>query len=429
MGSTTDPRGLRVLVAGGGIGGLTAAIALRQQGHEVEVFEKSRAHREVGAAVFLAPNCTAALSHLDLDPGNFGSTLYRSYKLCNAKGEIQAQGTVPEEERAKWVAPWWMTSRVELHNALKQKAASSDGPGLPVKIHTDLGVDSVDCETASLTLSDGTIVTGDLVVGADGVHSKTRRSVVGRDVPLVSSGQACYRWLMPKSLLTENPATNVIVDQPGLFVQVAGPDKHLVFYPLGSAAVTNSVMFVPREVVGEIKRGGTGHDQKANKELLLSHSASLPTPLLRMLEKVPPENIKLWDLLDMELLPSFINGKAVLIGDAAHPFLPYMGQGAAQAIEDGVALGAVFPPGTPASEIPRRLELWQRCRKDRAQKIVEITRASHHRKPAADLGDDSLAGIEVDEAMKYCIQHDTWKYVKEQTKAWVEEEAKSRVVS
>lgn len=68
--------------------------------------------------------------------------------------------------------------------------------------------------------------------------------------------------------------------------------------------------------------GGTGHDQKANKELLLSHSAIFPTPFLRMLEKVPSENIGLWDLLDMELLPSFIKGKAVLIGDAAHPFLP-----------------------------------------------------------------------------------------------------------
>lgn len=154
-----------------------------------------------------------------------------------------------------------MASRVELHHTLKQKAASPDGPGLPVKIHTDLGVDSVDCETASLTLSDGTIVTGDLVVGADGVHSKTRRSVVGRDVPLISSGQACYRWLVPNSLLTEDPATKVIVDQPRLFVQVAGPDKHLVFYPLGSAAVTNSVLFVPRDAVGEIKRGAPVDDK------------------------------------------------------------------------------------------------------------------------------------------------------------------------
>lgn len=148
-------------------------------------------------------------------------------------------------------------SRVDLHNALKQKAASTDGRGVPIKSHTDLGVDSVDCETASICLSDGTTVTGDLVVGADGVHSKTRLSVLGRDVSQFSSGQACYRWLIPTALLADDPATKTFVDMPGHFVQVAGPDKRIVMYPCAGGALTNCLAILPRGEVGRIKRSAS----------------------------------------------------------------------------------------------------------------------------------------------------------------------------
>lgn len=126
---------------------------------------------------------------------------------------------------------------------------------MPVKIRTGSGVDSVDCETGSISLSDGTIATGDLVVCADGIHSKTRRSVLGRDVPLFGSGTACYRWLVPTSLLAEDPATRTFVDMPGHFVQVAARDRRAVFYPVAGGAVTNCVAFFPRKEVGEIERG------------------------------------------------------------------------------------------------------------------------------------------------------------------------------
>lgn len=146
-------------------------------------------------------------------------------------------------------------SRIDLHNALKHKAASPDGPGVPVKIHTGSGVDSVDCEAGSILLSDGTTVTGDLVVCADGIHSRTRRSVHGRDVPLFSSGSACYRWLVPTALVAEDPDTKMFVDMPGHFVQLAARDRQIVIYPVSGGAVTNCVALFPRKEVGEIKRG------------------------------------------------------------------------------------------------------------------------------------------------------------------------------
>ncbi|KAJ0114666.1 salicylate hydroxylase [Diaporthe amygdali] len=253
MGSTVNA--LRVLVAGGGIGGLSAAIALRRQGHDVELFEKSRLHRELGAAVYVAPNCTAALAHLDLDPKDFRGTDYRGFKFLDTDCDVQQMWTYTDEQRAQWPANWWLVNRPDLHAALKQKAVSPDGPGVPVRIRTGTGVESVDCEAGTIELSDGTRVSGDLVVCADGVHSKTRASVAGHEVPMINTGHTCYRWLMPASLLADNPVTKTFLDLPGHFVQITGSDRRIVFYPCAGGEVINCVAFAPREEVGEIKKG------------------------------------------------------------------------------------------------------------------------------------------------------------------------------
>ncbi|KAK7721241.1 hypothetical protein SLS64_001537 [Diaporthe eres] len=391
MGSTANA--LRVLVAGGGIGGLAAAIALRLQGHDVEVFEKSRLHRgQVGAAVYVAPNCTAALSHLDIDEKDFKGTDYRG--------------------------GWWLVNRPDLHTALKEKAASSDGPGIPVRIHTGIGVESVDCEAATILLSDGTRVGGDLVVCADGVHSRTRASVAGHQVPMITAGHACYRWLTPASRLADDPVTKTFLDQPGHFVQITGSDRRIVLYPCSGGQLVNCVAFAPREEVGEIKKDVTGYDQRANKKQLIDHFKSWSEPVLRLLDTAPDDGVMLWDLLDMELLPNLIKGKALLIGDAAHPFLPHMGQGAAQAVEDACALGAIMPLGTTPEKVASRLVLWQQCRKDRAAKIVLHTR---HRSRKADGSQGPPQTIdEFNSAMAYCIHHDAWKHAEEQLNEWSE---------
>lgn len=417
MGSTANA--LRVLVAGGGIGGLAAAIALRLQGHDVEVFEKSRLHRgQVGAAVYVAPNCTAALSHLDIDEKDFKGTDYRGFKFVNTDCEVEQRWTYTNEQRAQWPAGWWLVNRPDLHAALKEKAASPDGPGIPVRIHTGIGVESVDCEAATILLSDGTRVGGDLVVCADGVHSRTRASVAGHQVPMITAGHACYRWLTPASRLADDPVTKTFLDQPGHFVQITGSDRRIVLYPCSGGQLVNCVAFAPREEVGEIKKDVTGYDQRANKKQLIDHFKSWSEPVLRLLDTAPDDGVLLWDLLDMELLPNLIKGKALLIGDAAHPFLPHMGQGAAQAVEDACALGAIMPLGTTPEKVASRLVLWQQCRKDRAAKIVLHTR---HRSRKADGSQGPPQTIdEFNSAMAYCIHHDAWKHAEEQLNEWSE---------
>lgn len=150
---------------------------------------------------------------------------------------------------------WWLVNRPDLHEALKEKAASPDGPGVPVRIHTGAGVESVDCEAGTILLSDGTRVGGDLVVCADGIHSKTRASVVGREVPMIVSGHACYRWLTPASVLENDPVTRTFLEKPGHFVQISGSDRRIVLYPCSGGQLVNCVAFAPRNEVGEIKKG------------------------------------------------------------------------------------------------------------------------------------------------------------------------------
>lgn len=124
-----------------------------------------------------------------------------------------------------------------------------------MRIHTGTGVESVDCEAGTILLSDGTRVGGDLIVCADGIHSKTRASVAGGEVPMIVSGHACYRWLTPVSVLENDPVTRTFVDNPGHFVQITGSDRRIVLYPCSEGRLVNCVAFAPRGEVGEIKKG------------------------------------------------------------------------------------------------------------------------------------------------------------------------------
>lgn len=148
---------------------------------------------------------------------------------------------------------WWLLTRINLHNALKERALELNATGVPVKIHTASPINAIDCETASITLSDGSIVTGDLVVGADGLFSKTRSVVIGHVVPLFSSGMCCYRALIPTADLLAEPDTTIFAD--GLTLNFTAGDRRLVLYPCAEGKVTNLVAFVPRDEVGEIKKG------------------------------------------------------------------------------------------------------------------------------------------------------------------------------
>lgn len=146
--------------------------------------------------------------------------------------------------------------RVDLHNELKHKATSITGAGIPVKLHTASAVTTVDCAAATIALADGRTLSGDLVIGADGIHSRTREAVTGKKYALESSGKACFRFLIPFNQLHDDPETRIFVENPGAGVQVTGPDsRHIVFYPCSDNTLVNVVAVVKKEMVGNIEQG------------------------------------------------------------------------------------------------------------------------------------------------------------------------------
>lgn len=404
---------LKVLVIGAGIGGLSAAIALRQQGHQVEIYEKSRLASEVGAAVHCAPNCTALLNRMGIYPETFGATRYESIKFHDKNTNVLFSSRPSEAERSHWQAEYFLLHRIDLHTALKERALSDDGPGTPATLHTASGVTDVDCDTATITLADGTQITGDLVVAADGIHSRARKAVTGRHVPLFTSGKCGYRWLTPTSALREDAETKIFAEETGQCVQVGGENsngdfRRIVFYPCSDNKIMNAIAFVPTAEVGPVQKGLSGYNQSANRGKLIHHFEGFSSPVIRMLEKAPADEVMLWDLLDMEVLPSFVKGRVLLLGDAAHPFLPYMGQGAAQAVEDAAALGVCLPAGTSAAEVPERVRIWEQCRKERADYVQEVTRI-RGRDPNGKQGPPQTTE-EFAIAMKNCVSHNAWDH-------------------
>ncbi|OBT56352.1 hypothetical protein VE04_02908 [Pseudogymnoascus sp. 24MN13] len=363
---------LKVLVAGGGIGGLSAAIFLRRAGHQVEIFESSRFASEAGAAIHIPSNVNGLLRRMGMIPEDHGANQTEWVSEYRPNGEMVFQKDV-RPLSSVFPYPWQLIHRVDLHNALKSFAVSPEGIGHPVVLNLRSKVVSINIDTPSLTLEDGFTYTGDLLIGADGVHSKLRTSIA-KDCPLPTpSGSSAFRFLIPADVIRADPKTAHFLERKGEMRLLYGTDRRIVIYPCRNNTLINFVALHPDE---ETEADGDNWDQAASKDSMLSCFSSYPEDVRLLLAKASAETIKLWKLLDHEELgkDNWVRGKACLLGDAAHAFLPHQGQGGAQAIEDGAALGALFPLGTQASDVPRRLQLYVQARYDRATLVQDFTR-------------------------------------------------------
>ena len=229
-----SPISLDILIAGGGICGLSCAIALRRSGHTVRILERSQFTNEVGAAITIPPNASRVLRSWNLD--------FRSARMIPFNGVEHVAGesdtlvklgqhTFSNFEK-NYGAPYLLSHRVDLHEALRQMAISPDGPGKPVQIINGAHITSYDAEAGSVTLANGSTLGADLIVAADGVHSIASK-FIGNHRPAIPSDTTVVRFLIPTSTLMADPATENLITQDGLAsVYIAASRTHwLLRYP------------------------------------------------------------------------------------------------------------------------------------------------------------------------------------------------------
>jgi 2-polyprenyl-6-methoxyphenol hydroxylase-like FAD-dependent oxidoreductase len=254
---------------------------------------------------------------------------------------------------------------------LKNAAISPEGRGIPAKLSTSSRVIGVDAETATVTLENGQIVQGDFVIGADGVHSVTRKGVAGRDIKPHSSGKSAFRFLISRKVAQDDPVTAKVVQAPGELIIWYGADRRVVVYPTTNNQLLNFVCIHPE---AESEAGSDGWNKRASLDQMLKIYEGFDPAIVALISKADEESLKAWTLLDMEVMSTWVKGKLALLGDAAHPFTPHQGQGAGQAIEDAASLAVVFPLDSKKEEITARLELFEKIRKERADRIQEYSR-------------------------------------------------------
>ena len=356
---------LNVVIVGGGIGGLFAANALIAQGLRVSVYEQAPSLGEVGAGVFITPNSVRQLQRVGLAP-----LVERSgARVGPGSHYFRHDGTpiapVQVTDSAGWNATFGM------HRAdLVELLASTLGAEMVHTGHRCTGF-AQDDNVARVSFANGAVVEGDIVIGCDGIHSELRPYVFLPSRP-VFSGSIAYRGTVPHERVPRWP-NNV-------WLMWLGKGKHFLTFPLRAGKLINYVGFVPADQ--EMKESWSA---PGDADVLRHEFAGWDPRIENLLAQV--QMTFRWALYDREPLPTWTKGRLTLLGDAAHPMLPHLGQGANQSIEDGMALATILARSSPKSA-PAALLAYERLRRERVAQVQRGARENGLRYDSAysDLG-------------------------------------------
>lgn len=240
-----------------------------------------------------------------------------------------------------------------------------------MKIHVSSRVVSIDAPTATINFKDGSSKSADIIVGADGVHSVTRSSVTPNAPGPFRNNHSAFRFIIERQLVLQDPETAPLASVNCTMDMWYSDSEKLVLYPTSNNKLLNFVCIHPSSR-SETKTDG--YFTSGSKSNLLDVYKDFHPSILKLLSKVDPAELKIYPLFDLNPLPTYIKDRLALIGDAAHPFTPHLGQGGAQALEDAVSLGVFLEKGLTPSQVPERLELYNKARYERSSKIQELSR-------------------------------------------------------
>lgn len=347
---------MNVIIVGAGIGGLVSALCLDAKGHKVKIYEQAEILSELGAGIQLSPNATKVLNYLDLfkdlEPYIFEPNSFQFLNFSTGK-------VITERKLGKAIKKDFNSPNYDIHRADLQRVLLNKIKVKNINIHSNMKVTNVGNNKNSAFIEvDGKKIQADLVIGADGIHSKVSDSLFGKK-EIIYTGNVAWRMLIPVEELPENlilPDTTVWL----------GPNKHFVTYHVNGGKSINCVCLVEQDgwlneswsekgEIGELKRAYKGWNRTI--ETLLQHA--------------DPNTLYKWALHDRLPMKQWSKGRIVVLGDAAHPMLPFLAQGAAMAIEDGAVLANCIDN---FDEVEEALKYFEKIRKPRTSYVQSAAR-------------------------------------------------------
>jgi salicylate hydroxylase len=357
---------LKVLIAGGGIGGITALLALRQRDIAAELFEQAPAFGQVGAGIQLSANATRVLRRLGLGEALARVSAYpegRDYRAWDS-GERLYYTPLGARAEAHFGAPYYHAHRADLLDVL---LGGLGAEGFRLSAHVDGFVQNESGVT--VTLADGMTASGDVLIGADGIHSTVRAQLFGREQPRYT-GNVAWRGLVPAEAIADLKLERVT----GVWM---GPNRSIVQYYVAAGRTFNWIG-ISRSAQPALESWlAEGRIEDALAEYDGWHA------IVRTVIGATPRVLR-QALYDREPLPDWQVGRVVLLGDAAHPMMPFYAQGAAQSIEDAYVLAGCLAasPDEPVAALARYVKLrqprtaWMQDLSRREEQLYQMTDAA-----------------------------------------------------
>jgi len=355
---------IQIAIIGAGIGGMTAAVTLAQKGFKVKVFEQAPELSEVGAGLTVTPNATKGLIYLGL--GEAMNKIGMAHDLQGVRHYQTKEIIVPlkrgKHMLEKYGAYQFQVHRADIHDILIE-SLEKHSPGCVSIDHQLVGIDQKS-DRVKLIFNNQAEYECDFVIGADGTRSAVRKSILGNDEPEFS-GYVAWRGIVPTDGLDESD-----FDECGSCAFIS-PGRVFARYLIRDAKEYNYVAFLATDEWAE-----EGWSIPSKVETVLETFSDYNQQVKNIISATPPEGCYKWGIFTRQPIAKWSSERVTLLGDAAHPLEPFMGQGATMAIEDGVVLGRIVEDASGFSEI---IERYETARIERSHFVTEHSKKAGQR--------------------------------------------------